>query len=61
MNILGRNCRLIILQVENETAEINSGNMLKEWKKMSILMYGAETWTWTEADTNRLTAAEMRF
>jgi hypothetical protein len=24
-------------------------------------MYGAETWTWTEADISRLMAEEMRF
>jgi hypothetical protein len=26
---------------------------------MPILMYGAETWTWTKTDVSRLMAAEM--
>jgi hypothetical protein len=28
---------------------------------MPILMYRAETWTWTKADISRLMAAEMTF
>jgi hypothetical protein len=28
---------------------------------MLILIYGAETWTWTKADISRLVAAKMRF
>jgi hypothetical protein len=28
---------------------------------MPTLMYGAEIWTWTMADTSRVTAVEMKF
>jgi hypothetical protein len=28
---------------------------------MPILMYGAETWTWTKADISRLMTEDMRF
>jgi hypothetical protein len=28
---------------------------------MSLLVYRAETWSWTKADINKLMAAEMRF
>jgi hypothetical protein len=42
--------------------------MSKKWKVclfksyyMPILMYGAESWTWTKADISRLTVAGMRF
>jgi hypothetical protein len=28
---------------------------------MPILMYGAETWAWTKADSNILTGAERKF
>jgi hypothetical protein len=34
--------------------------LLKSYK-IPTSMYGAETWTWTKADINRLTAAEVRF